>query len=149
MGIPGLLIYCAGYKSSHSRSADRWSDRVRLCDLEPLFTCAACGPKGRHGQRKFQLGAGVTKNPAFRYRRAGVKIVAIVRSNIVLTGLVFCIPIALSERPPQGDLADFVGNVKTRSGEALVHSASGEMPWSPHRRSRGSSLPKSDGSGTA
>jgi hypothetical protein len=47
-GVRGLLIYCSDYKCSHSTTmgADRWSDDVRLSDLEPLFTCQACGKKG-------------------------------------------------------------------------------------------------------
>jgi hypothetical protein len=27
-------------------SGDRWPDDVRLSDIEPLFTCRACGLKG-------------------------------------------------------------------------------------------------------
>jgi hypothetical protein len=48
MHIRGLLIYCADYKCGHSLevSGDRWSDEVRLSDLEPLFTCTACGNRG-------------------------------------------------------------------------------------------------------
>src|SRR3954465_14011050 len=48
MGIRGLLVYCSDYRCSHSGkiSADRWSDDVRLSDLEPLFSCQACGIKG-------------------------------------------------------------------------------------------------------
>src|SRR5258706_2688411 len=47
-GVRGLLIYCSDYKCSHSTamSGDRWPDHVRLSDLEPLFTCQACGQKG-------------------------------------------------------------------------------------------------------
>jgi hypothetical protein len=47
-GVRGLLIYCSDYKCAHSVeiSADRWGDYVRLSDLEPLFTCQACGKKG-------------------------------------------------------------------------------------------------------
>jgi hypothetical protein len=35
-GVRGLLIYCADHRCSHSIaiSADRWSDDVRLSDLE-------------------------------------------------------------------------------------------------------------------
>jgi hypothetical protein len=46
-GVRGLLIYCADYRCSHSIaiSADRWPDDVRLSDLEPKFTCKACGLK--------------------------------------------------------------------------------------------------------
>ena len=38
MGVRGLLIYCADYKCSHliTLSGDRWSDDMRLSDLEPL-----------------------------------------------------------------------------------------------------------------
>jgi hypothetical protein len=44
-GVRGLLIYCSDYKCAHSVeiSADRWGDGVRLSDIEPLFTCQACG----------------------------------------------------------------------------------------------------------
>ena len=47
-GMRGLLIYCADYRCSHSIaiSADDWSDDVRLSDLEPRFTCKACGHRG-------------------------------------------------------------------------------------------------------
>jgi hypothetical protein len=47
-GVHGLLIYCADYRCSHSItiSADRWPDDVRLSDLEPKFTCQACGRRG-------------------------------------------------------------------------------------------------------
>jgi hypothetical protein len=42
------LIYCADYRCSHSVviDADRWPDHVRLSDLEPKFTCKACGHRG-------------------------------------------------------------------------------------------------------
>ena len=48
MGVRGLLVYCPDYRCSHSIaiSADRWSDQVRLSDLEELFVCQACGIKG-------------------------------------------------------------------------------------------------------
>jgi hypothetical protein len=47
-GVRGLLVYCSDYHCSHSTaiSGDRWPDDVRLSDLEPRFTCQACG---RHG----------------------------------------------------------------------------------------------------
>ena len=47
-GVRGMLVYCSDYRCSHSitLSADRWSDDVRLSDLEPLFTCTACGKRG-------------------------------------------------------------------------------------------------------
>jgi hypothetical protein len=47
-GVLGLLIYCSDYRCSHSVaiSGDRWSDDVRLSDIEPLFTCPTCGRKG-------------------------------------------------------------------------------------------------------
>jgi hypothetical protein len=48
MGVRGLLIYCADYRCSHSTaiSGDRWPDDVRLSDIEPQFTCQACGQRG-------------------------------------------------------------------------------------------------------
>jgi hypothetical protein len=47
-GVHGLLIFCSDYKCSHSIaiSSDRWTDDVRLSDLEPRFTCQACGNRG-------------------------------------------------------------------------------------------------------
>ena len=47
-GVCGLLIYCSDYRCSHyiAISGDRWPDDVRLSDLEPKFTCSACGKRG-------------------------------------------------------------------------------------------------------
>jgi hypothetical protein len=47
-GVRGLLIYCSDYHCSHwtAISGDRWPDDVRLSDLEPKFTCQACGQRG-------------------------------------------------------------------------------------------------------
>jgi hypothetical protein len=47
-GVRGLLIYCSDYHCSHSTaiSGDRWSDEVRLSDLEPKFACRVCGQRG-------------------------------------------------------------------------------------------------------
>jgi hypothetical protein len=47
-GVRGLLIYCSDYRCSHSTtmSADRWSDAVRLSNIEPLFTRQVCGKRG-------------------------------------------------------------------------------------------------------
>jgi hypothetical protein len=48
MGVRGLLVYCADHHCSHSKaiSGDSWPDEVRLSDIEPRFTCAACGKRG-------------------------------------------------------------------------------------------------------
>jgi hypothetical protein len=47
-GVRGIPVYCSDYRCSHSiaMSADRWSDDVRLSDIEPRFTCQACGKRG-------------------------------------------------------------------------------------------------------
>jgi len=47
-GVRGVLIYCSDYRCSHSISldADRWSDDIRLSDIEPRFVRAACGRCG-------------------------------------------------------------------------------------------------------
>jgi hypothetical protein len=47
-GVRGLLVYCSDYKCSHGTaiSADRCPDNVRLSDIEPKFTCQACGRRG-------------------------------------------------------------------------------------------------------
>jgi hypothetical protein len=46
-----LLVYCGDggdYRRAHSLVIDarRWSDDVRLSDLEPKFTCQICGHRG-------------------------------------------------------------------------------------------------------
>jgi hypothetical protein len=48
MGVHGILIYCADYHCSHSIaiSGDPWPDDLRLSDIEPRFTCTACGKRG-------------------------------------------------------------------------------------------------------
>jgi hypothetical protein len=47
-GPTGILVYCQDYQCSHSieMSAERWPDEVRLSDIEPRFTCTACGKRG-------------------------------------------------------------------------------------------------------
>jgi hypothetical protein len=47
-GVRDLLVYCSDYHCSHwtAISGDRWPDDVRLSDLEPKFTCQACGRRG-------------------------------------------------------------------------------------------------------
>jgi hypothetical protein len=47
-GVRGILVYCADFRCSHSIaiSGDRWPDELRLSDLEPRFTCSACGKRG-------------------------------------------------------------------------------------------------------
>jgi hypothetical protein len=54
-GVRGLLIYCSDYHCSHwtAISGDRWPDDVRLSDLEPRFTCQACGKRGADVRRNF------------------------------------------------------------------------------------------------
>ena len=48
-GVRGVLVYCADYKCTHwvKIDAGRWPDDVRLSDLEPKFTCRACGRRVR------------------------------------------------------------------------------------------------------
>jgi hypothetical protein len=48
MGVFGVVVFCSDYRCSHSTTlpADRWSDHVRLSDVEPQFVCKACGKRG-------------------------------------------------------------------------------------------------------
>jgi hypothetical protein len=52
-GFRNLIVYCGDYKCAHSvtMNADRWSDHVRLSDLEPLFVCQVCGHRARMSGR--------------------------------------------------------------------------------------------------
>jgi hypothetical protein len=47
-GVRGILVYCSDYRCSHyvAVTADQWDDDVRLSDIEPRFTCQACGLRG-------------------------------------------------------------------------------------------------------
>nr|WP_249158671.1 hypothetical protein [Bradyrhizobium tropiciagri] len=50
-GVRGLLVYCSDHRCSHSvelapAEVDQWPASVRLSDLEPKFTCKACGRRG-------------------------------------------------------------------------------------------------------
>jgi hypothetical protein len=75
-GVCGVLIYCADYRCSHSvaLSADRWSDDLRLSDVEPQFVCGACGKRGADVRPDFNWG----KPPV---RAMGVSIGHAARSN--------------------------------------------------------------------
>ena len=48
-----LIVYCSDFKCSHSVVIDatQWGDDVRLSDLEPKFTCKACGRRGADVRR--------------------------------------------------------------------------------------------------
>src|SRR5215831_8348987 len=48
-GVSGVLVYGSDYRCSHwiKLCAGRWADEVRLSDIEPRFTCEACGRRGR------------------------------------------------------------------------------------------------------
>jgi hypothetical protein len=54
----GVLICCADYRCSHSVavSADEWPDDLRLSDIEPRFTCKACGKHGADARPDFRSG---------------------------------------------------------------------------------------------
>ena len=54
-GVRGLLIYCSDYHCSHwtAISGDRWRDDVRPSDIEPRFTCQACGTTGAEVRPNF------------------------------------------------------------------------------------------------
>jgi hypothetical protein len=47
-GPTRLIVYCSDYKCAHSVVIDagRWGDDVRISELEPKFTCWACGHRG-------------------------------------------------------------------------------------------------------
>ena len=51
-----LATYCADFKCSHSVivSSELWPDHVRLSDLEPKFTCKACGQRGADVRQLFE-----------------------------------------------------------------------------------------------
>lgn len=55
-GVRRVLVYCADFKCSHSTemSADQWPDNVRLSDIEPRFTCQACGKRGADVRPNFR-----------------------------------------------------------------------------------------------
>jgi hypothetical protein len=54
-GVRGILVYCSDYRCSHRTrlDADRWPGDVRLSDIEPLFTCQACGQRGANVRSNF------------------------------------------------------------------------------------------------
>ena len=68
MGVRGILVYCADYRCSHlvTLSADRWPDQLRLSDIEPRFTCTACGRCGAEVRPDFNWNEPVA--PAVGYR---------------------------------------------------------------------------------
>ena len=59
MGVRGVLIYCADYQCGYSVAllADRWTDDVRLSDVEPHLVCSACGKRGADVRPNFDRNA--------------------------------------------------------------------------------------------
>jgi hypothetical protein len=58
-GVRGLLIHCSDFRCSHwtAISGDPWPDGVRLSDIEPRFTCQACGQGGADVRPNFNWNA--------------------------------------------------------------------------------------------
>ena len=54
-----LIVYCSDFKCSHSVVIDaaQRDDDVRLSDLEPQFTCKACGRRGADVRPLFEKAA--------------------------------------------------------------------------------------------
>jgi hypothetical protein len=68
MGVRGILIYCADYHCNHSVAviADRWPDDIRLSDIEPRFTCSACGKRGADVRPDFNWNKTPARQMGFR-----------------------------------------------------------------------------------
>ena len=49
-GVRRVLIYCRDFRCSHLNivpdDADRWSDELRISDIEDKFVCTTCGKRG-------------------------------------------------------------------------------------------------------
>jgi hypothetical protein len=71
-GVRGLLIYCNDYHCSHwtAISGDQWPDDVRLSDLEPRFTCQACGRRGADVRPNFHWEVQRLRQPFPHYLRS-------------------------------------------------------------------------------
>jgi hypothetical protein len=67
-GARGVLVYCSDYKCSHSTAinADQWSNDVRLSDIEPRFTCQACGQRGADVRPDFGRKEAARRTTIFR-----------------------------------------------------------------------------------
>jgi len=62
-GIHGLLVYCSDFRCSHLVAISANRDAVRLSDIEPRFTCGACGRRGAEVRPDFDW-----DKPAVRIR---------------------------------------------------------------------------------
>ncbi|WP_426424780.1 hypothetical protein [Bradyrhizobium genosp. A] len=51
----GVLIYCADYRCGNriEMMADRWSDELRMSDIELCFVFTRCGQRGAEVRPKF------------------------------------------------------------------------------------------------
>ena len=59
MGVHGAVVSCQNYQcSSHSLSlnAERWSDDLRLSDIEQQYVCQACGKRGADVRPDWRIG---------------------------------------------------------------------------------------------
>ncbi|SIO39078.1 hypothetical protein SAMN05443247_04750 [Bradyrhizobium erythrophlei] len=55
-GPTRLLVFCQDFRCAHSVAidGDAWPDHVRISDLEPKFTCQACGHRGADVRPMFE-----------------------------------------------------------------------------------------------
>jgi hypothetical protein len=54
-GVREVLVYCRDHRCSHSATIS--ADNIRLSDVEPGFTCTACGRRGAEIRPKLPLSA--------------------------------------------------------------------------------------------
>jgi hypothetical protein len=78
-----IVFFCSDYGCSHSTrlSANRWTDHLRLSDIEPQFVCQACGKRGadvrplfehaRMGTGRGRPGLAISAPGCSLYRGAG------------------------------------------------------------------------------
>lgn len=58
-GVRGVLVICSDFKCGHwqrlsAEDCARWTDDVRLSDIEPQFVCKACGQRGADVRPDFE-----------------------------------------------------------------------------------------------
>ena len=67
-GPTRLLVYCSDYRCTHNVTIDasQWGDSVRLSDLEPKFTCQACGKRGADVRPLYEVEKAASGYPSHR-----------------------------------------------------------------------------------
>ena len=111
-GPTRVLVYCGDYKCAYSVviDASHRGDDVRLSDLEPKFTCQACGHRGADIRPLFEV-----NKPASGYPAHDEQVSAVDRLRYAAAEFAGCTEREVARRPAR--VTEIIGTAREQNGD--------------------------------